>query len=63
MQADLAHLFAKPWHLAIGNRQRCIWSNIPARRTRSAGGEHQMAAHLIHQLAQRLFNDRLLVWD
>ena len=63
VQADLTHLLAKAWHHAVGNRQRSIRRHIATRRARAARRQHQVAAHLIDQLAQGLLNDGLLIGD
>ena len=63
LQTDLAHLFNYVWHLAVRYCQRRIGRYVTTRRASSARGEHQMATHFIHQLTQRMLDDRLLVGD
>ena len=50
VQTYLAHLFAKARHLAVSHGKRSIRGHVATCRTRSAGSQHQMTAHFIHQL-------------
>ncbi|MNL55256.1 hypothetical protein D3C87_1786520 [compost metagenome] len=63
MQAYLTHLLAETRHFAIGYRHCRIRRDITTRRACSAGGQHQMAAHFVHQLAQGLLDYRLFIRD
>ena len=63
VQADLAHLLAKPWHFLVGHRQRGFGRDIAFGWARASRGQHQVAAALINQLDQCALNDRLFIGD
>ena len=62
-QRHLAHLLAEARHHAIGHCQRRLGRDVAHRWAGAAGGQHQIAAQAIDQLAQRIADLRLLVGD
>ena len=63
LQADGAHLLAEAGHHLVGDRERRLGRDVARRGSGAAGGEHQVAAALVHQLLQRPLDHRLLVGD
>ena len=63
MSADTAHFLAKTGHLALAHCECRLGRDIARRRPRTAGGQHQMAAGLIHQFDQGGLNLAALVGD
>ena len=51
-QADPPHLLAEAGHLLVGDGQRRLGRDVARRRAGAAGGEHQVAARVVDQLAQ-----------
>ena len=63
MSADTTHFLAKTRHLAFAHGKCRLGRDIARRRPCTAGGQHQMAAGLIHQFDQGGFNLAALVGD
>ena len=55
-QRDAAHLLGKARHLARGNGKRRLGRDVAPRRTRAARGEDEVAADVVGELAQRVFD-------
>ena len=51
LQADAAHLLAEARHLAIGHGERGLGRHVARRRAGAAGGDHEVAALLVDELA------------
>ncbi len=62
-QRDLAHLFAEAGHFLVGHGQRGLGRHVARRRAGAAGGEHEVAAGVVDQFAQRRADLRGLVGD
>ena len=61
VQADGAHLLAKSGQFAVGHGQGGLGRDIAGCRAGAAGGEDQVAAHVVGQFAQGLADGFLLV--
>jgi hypothetical protein len=54
-QTDLTHLFAKAGHDFCGDSQRCFRGDVSACRTGATGGQYEVAADVVDQFDQSLF--------
>jgi hypothetical protein len=63
VQADLAHLLAEAGHHLVGDRERRLGRDVPARGPGAAGGQHQVAAAPVDEVRERRLDHRLLVGD